>query len=124
MIAKRRVVRALSLGLALTTIGWGFGLAALADTESGGWVWGGDSESGGPTDTGSESDSGGMRANAGVSESGGFYANGGLSESGGARAQGAESESGGFVETGAESESGGVTGKYSDPPVYVKSYKW
>jgi hypothetical protein len=125
MILNGKFVTGLALGLSavfvtMTTCN----LSAFADSESGGFVWGGGSESGGATGTGSDSESGGFRGNGGSTESGGFYNNGSTSESGGERGNGSSSESGGMSELGSSTESGGVFGTGSTPPVYVKSYNW
>ena len=78
--------------------------AAFADSESGGFIFGGGSESGGIYDTGASSASTGLWGT-GESQSGGLWDTGSESESGGLADSGAESESGGLSQTGAESES-------------------
>ena len=124
MISKQKFVRTVTTGLSVLSLAGGYGLAAFADTESGGFVFGEGSESGGAFDSGSGTESGGMRANVGTTESGGFYNSGASTESGGERASGGASESGGLSEVGSESESGGVTGKLGTPATYVKNYNW
>ncbi len=51
------------------------GVGSAGETESGGYKWG-ESESGGPLDTGAESDSGGALQSEASSQSGGAYASG------------------------------------------------
>ncbi|MBZ0185307.1 MAG: MSCRAMM family adhesin SdrC [Candidatus Obscuribacterales bacterium] len=82
---------------------------AQAESESGGFVFGGgESESGGPSNSGAESDSGGVIWGDANSESGGPADSGAESDSGGIAQSGAESESGGPTDTGADSEAGSI----------------
>jgi hypothetical protein len=124
MISKHKLATILSAGLTVLALSWGCSLAAHADSESGGFVWGGGSESGGVAGNGSSTESGGEQANVGTTESGGFYNNGSSTESGGERGNGSSSESGGVTEVGSESESGGPTGNPLVKPTYVKNYNW
>jgi hypothetical protein len=125
MILNGKGVTGLALGLSavfvtMTTCS----LSVFADSESGGFVWGEGSESGGALNSGSGTESGGEQANVGTTESGGFYNNGSSTESGGERGNGSSSESGGMSEIGSTSESGGPTGNLGTTPTYVKNYTW
>jgi len=93
-----------------------------AESESGGFIWGGGSESGGVSGAGASTESGGERQGGEETESGGAFANGASTLSGGIMGGGEESESGGVAGGGEETESGyaGV----SQTPMYVKNYKW
>lgn len=77
---------------------------AFAESESGGFVFGDGSESGGVYDTGSESMSGGVSNAGSSSESGGVYDTGAESQSGGVYASESESMSGGVGQAGSSSE--------------------
>ncbi len=96
---------------------------AFADSESGGWVWGGGSLSGGAVGNGASTLSGGEMGGGEYSESGGARANGASTLSGGEMGGGEESESGGFAGSGAETESG-YGGVNQTPKVYVQNYNW
>ena len=106
--------RALSLAIALSAIT--LCAPAIAESESGGFVWGGGNQSGGFVPVGRGSGS----------ESGGVFWGSGNSESGGASMSGAESGSGGMVEVGNNSESGGPLEVGSDQgnKLIVKTYRW
>ena len=118
MTKKNSVVVTLGrFAVALALIGY-CAAPVFAESEAGGFVMGGGSESGGVYNSGAES------------ESGGVYNSGGESESGGLSEVGASSESGGVYGSGAESESGGLYGTTApapaafDPQYGIKSYKW
>ncbi len=96
--------------------------SAHAESESGGFVWGAGSESGGVAGAGASTESGGETMSGTYTESGGALANGASTLSGGEMGGGEESESGGVVGAGTETESG-YTG-WEQTPVYVKNYKW
>lgn len=76
---------------------------AFAESESGGFVFGDGSESGGVYETGSSTESGGAW-NTGSSESGGPLDTGAESQSGGVYASEAETMSGGATNAGSSSE--------------------
>ncbi|MBK9143560.1 MAG: hypothetical protein IPM23_13745 [Candidatus Melainabacteria bacterium] len=103
-VTRRNRTSLLAL-MAASTLVIGLTPMALAESESGGFVFGGgESESGGPGNSGAESDSGGVLWGAGSSESGGPADSGAESDSGGIAQSGAESASGGPTDTGASSE--------------------
>jgi hypothetical protein len=120
MKSTRNCWKGFTTGLMVLTFVWFCGSSPVhADTESGLFVFGGgDSESGGPTDTGS------------TSETGGVLWGQGNSQSGGPADTGADSDSGGLVEVGNSSESGGpeYTGNSNETKLrmqtYVKTYNW
>jgi hypothetical protein len=120
MKSTRNCWKGITTGLVVLTFAWFCGSSPVhADTESGLFVYGGgDSESGGATDTGS------------VSETGGVLWGQGNSQSGGPGDTGAESDSGGVVQAGGSSESGGpmYDGNSNETRLrvqtYVKNYKW
>ncbi len=90
-------------------------LPAIADSESGLFVYGGgESESGGAADTGASSDSGGVLWGQASTQSGG------------PQDSGAESDSGGVVETGNASESGGpdYQGNTDENRLLIRTYHW
>ncbi len=84
---------------------------AFAESESGGFVFGDNSESGGPLDTGAESDAGRIKW-------------GENSESGGPLDTGAESDSGGVYQSEAETLSGGATNAGSSSEASVDDHSW
>jgi hypothetical protein len=107
--------KAFAGGLILVTLAWFCNsLPAVADSESGGFVFDSGSESGGAEDTGAESEAGNVRHGDSATESGG------------ALASGSESDSGGLVETGAETESGGPNyqGNTDENRLIVRTYHW
>lgn len=86
--------------------------SAFAESESGGFVFGDGSESGGVYDVGTSS------------ESGGVYNAGSSSESGGPLDTGAESQSGGVYASEAESMSGGTTNAGSSSEATQDDHNW
>ncbi len=91
---RNNKVSRLLAAFAAAAIVSGLNLApAFAESESGGFVFGDGSETGGVTPMGA------------YNESGGIAGLGNRNESGGAYGTGAESESGGVTQTGASSES-------------------
>jgi hypothetical protein len=106
--------RALCLAIALGAV---FASAAVqAESESGGFVWGGGNQSGGFVPIGRGSGN----------ETGGVLWGDGSSESGGTSMSGAESDSGGLVEVGNSSETGGplAVGSSDENKLIVKTYRW
>ncbi|MCW5824755.1 MAG: hypothetical protein KIT34_18295 [Cyanobacteria bacterium TGS_CYA1] len=85
---------------------------AFAESESGGFVFGDGSESGGVYDVGSST------------ESGGAYNSGSSSESGGPQDTGAESMSGGIYQSEAETLSGGATNAGSSSEATQDDHNW
>jgi hypothetical protein len=87
-----------------------------AESESGGFVFGGGNQSGGFMPVG----------RSGGNESGGVLWGDGSSESGGATMSGAESDSGGLVEVGNHSETGGPlqVGSNDENKLLVRNYHW
>ncbi len=130
MTKKNSVVVTLGrFALAVALIGY-CAVPVLAESEAGGFIMGGGSESGGVFNSGAESESGGVYNSGAESESGGVYNNGAESESGGLAEVGASSESGGAYDSGASSESGGLYSSTApapaafDPQYGIKTYKW
>jgi hypothetical protein len=87
-----------------------------AESESGGFVWGGGNQSGGFVPIG----------RGGGNESGGVLWGDGSSESGGATMSGAESDSGGMLEVGNSSETAGplMVGSNDENKLIVRTYRW
>ncbi|MDR3616978.1 MAG: hypothetical protein P4L53_25695 [Candidatus Obscuribacterales bacterium] len=106
--------RALCLAIALGAIS--VSAPALAESESGGFVWGGGNQSGGFVPVGRGSGN----------ETGGVLWGDGSSESGGATMSGAESDSGGMVEVGNSSETAGplMVGSNDENKLIVRTYRW
>ncbi len=77
---------------------------AFADSESGGFVFGDNSESGGPTQVGAETETGGALNSGASSFTGGPQDTGAESDSGGVYQSEGESMTGGPMNVGAESE--------------------
>ncbi len=129
MRKKNSVAVTLRLAVAVALIGY-CAAPVSAESESGGFIMGGGSESGGVYGSGAESESGGVYNSGAESESGGVYNNGAESESGGLSEVGASSESGGVYGSGAESETGGLYSTTApapaafDPQYGIKTYKW
>ncbi|MBI1271060.1 hypothetical protein GC174_11570 [bacterium] len=91
-------------GLALTVAFLSASSAAYAESEAGGFVIGGGSETGGVYGLGATNETSGVLWGEGSSESGGANDTGAESDSGGVASSGAESETGGPSDTGAESQ--------------------
>jgi hypothetical protein len=107
-------LRAISLAIALGAVV--ASAPVQAESESGGFVFGGGNQSGGFVPIGRGTGS----------ESGGVLWGDGSSESGGATMSGAESDSGGAVEIGNSSETGGPlqVGSTDENKLLVRTYRW